>query len=207
YKSFLITGGIGFIGSNVSNYLALKYPDTKIVILDINDYCASIENIDKNLTNIEIVIGDIKDTKLVGNILYKYNVTVVFHFAAQTHVDNSFYNSISFTETNVLGTHLLIETVRKYHMDTNNIKKFIHVSTDECYGSVDDNVKRTEESLLYPTNPYACSKVAAEFMLRAYSVSYKLPIIITRMNNVYGINQHIEKLIGRFIFLLLNGKK
>jgi len=203
----LVTGALGFIGSNFVNFFAAKYPTTNIIILDKKDYCSSIQNIDSQNTNVKIIIGNILNCELVETILHENCVDTIIHFAAQSHVDNSFCNSVSFTENNILGTHLLLETTRIYHDKTGNLKKFIHVSTDEVYGEVLDDSVRTESSILDPTNPYAASKAGAEFMAKSYFYSYKLPIIITRANNVYGINQYPEKVIPKFICQLLNGDK
>lgn len=205
-KKLLITGALGFIGSNFVNYFAQKYPDSNIVILDKLDYCSSADNIDNN-PNVQIIIGNILDNEQINSILNENKIDTVIHFAAQSHVDNSFHNSISFTENNVLGTHILLETCRLYHEKTSMIKKFVHASTDEVYGEVMDGEVRTETSILDPTNPYAASKAGAEFMVKSYYYSYKLPIIITRANNVYGINQYPEKVIPKFICQLLNGQK
>jgi dTDP-glucose 4,6-dehydratase len=146
------------------------------------------------------------DEILVNQILVQHQITHIIHFAAQSHVQNSFEDSISFTKDNILGTHILLESVRKY----NKVKKFIHVSTDEVYGesmnTVDESHK-TEHSILCPTNPYAATKAGAELIAQSYSHSYKMPIIITRGNNVYGANQYPEKLIPRFIKLLEENKK
>lgn len=202
----LVTGALGFIGSNFVNYFAGKYPNISIIILDKKDYCSSTQNVHAK-DNIEVIIGNILDSKLVADILEKNSIDTVVHFAAQSHVDNSFCNSIAFTENNILGTHLLLETTRIYHERTGNLKMFIHVSTDEVYGEVLDDSVRTETSTLDPTNPYAASKAGAEFMAKSYYYSYKLPIIITRANNVYGINQYPEKVIPKFICQLLNGEK
>lgn len=207
-KNFLITGALGFIASNFVNYMSLKYPHAKFIILDKKDYCSSLENINKQcLHNTEIIIGDIANKELVLYILKKFGIDTIVHFAAQSHVDNSFFNSIEFTVNNVLGTHLLLETSRIYNDETHKIEKFIHVSTDEVYGQVIDNSARIENSLLDPTNPYAASKAAAEFFVKSYYYSYKFPIIITRGNNVYGPNQYPEKVIPKFICQLLDGEK
>jgi len=207
-KNFLITGALGFIGSNFVNYMSLKYPHAMFVVLDKKDYCSSVENINKqSLHNTDIIIGDIRNKELISYILTKYEIDTIIHFAAQSHVDNSFFNSIEFTENNVLGTHLLLETTRLYHEQTHKLEKFIHVSTDEVYGEVTDNDARIETSVLDPTNPYAASKAAAEFFVKSYYYSYKLPIIITRGNNVYGINQYPEKVIPKFICKLLDNEK
>ena len=207
-KNFLITGALGFIGSNVVNYLSLKYPHIRIIILDKLSYCSSEHNIDKlSLHNTKIVIGDISNKELVTYLLNEYNIDHIIHFAASSHVANSFYNSIDFTINNVLGTHYLLEATRIYNDKTNNIEKFIHISTDEVYGEVTDDVMRKETSILDPTNPYEATKAAAEFMVKSYYYSYKLPIIITRANNVYGINQFPEKIIPKFICQMINGEK
>jgi dTDP-glucose 4,6-dehydratase len=153
-----------------------------------------------------LVKGKLGDSELISKILLKYNITHVIHFAAQSHVQNSFEDSLVFTEDNVLGTHVLLENCRKY----GRVKKFIHVSTDEVYGesmnSVDEKHK-TEQSILCPTNPYAATKAGAELIAQSYAHSYRMPIIITRGNNVYGPNQYPEKLISKFIQLLKKDKK
>jgi dTDP-glucose 4,6-dehydratase len=135
-----------------------------------------------------------------------HKITHVIHFAAQSHVQSSFEDSLQFTHDNVLGTHTLLECCRKY----GNIKKFIHVSTDEVYGESMNTIeeqKKTEHSILCPTNPYAATKAGAELIAQSYNHSYKMPIIITRGNNVFGPNQYPEKLIPRFIKLLQEDKK
>jgi UDP-glucose 4,6-dehydratase len=138
--------------------------------------------------------------------LDKYQIDTVIHFAAQSHVQNSFEDALQYTNDNVLGTHTLLEACRKY----NKIKKFIHVSTDEVYGEsliAENEQKKTEATLLCPTNPYAATKAAAEMLVISYYHSFKLPIIITRGNNVYGPNQYPEKLIPKFIKLLKEDSK
>jgi dTDP-glucose 4,6-dehydratase len=172
-------------------------------------YCANETNVDKSIRESEkykLVKGNLCDSDLVDHILREYNITHVIHFAAQSHVQNSFDDSLTFTKDNILGTHILLESCRKY----GNIQRFIHVSTDEVYGesmnSVDEKHK-TEHSVLCPTNPYAATKAGAELIAQSYNHSYKMPIIITRGNNVYGPNQYPEKLIPRFINLLKGDKK
>jgi dTDP-glucose 4,6-dehydratase/UDP-glucose 4,6-dehydratase len=143
------------------------------------------------------------------NLLKEYSITHVIHFAAQSHVQNSFEDSIKYTHDNIVGTHTLLECSRKYGK-LGKLERFIHVSTDEVYGesmnSVDEKHK-TEHSILCPTNPYAATKAGAELIAQSYSHSYKMPIIISRGNNVYGPNQYPEKLIPLFIKLLKEGKK
>ena len=135
-----------------------------------------------------------------------HNIDTVIHFATQSHVQTSFTDSLQYTKDNVVGTHTLLECCRKY----NKIIRFVHVSTDEVYGEsmldMKEN-KKTEQSILCPTNPYAASKAAAESIVQSYIQSFKMPIIITRGNNVYGPNQYPEKVIPKFIEQLLNGEK
>jgi len=202
--NFLISGALGFIGSNFVNFYQDKYPDSKIVVLDKKDYCASEENITNN--DIKIVIGNILDLDLITKILYENQINIVIHFAAESHVDNSFNNSLEFTKTNVLGTHTMLEATRLYNNVTGKITKFIHVSTDEVYFYGDGNEAKTEESILKPVNPYAATKGAAEFIVNSYYESFKLPIIITRTNNVFGLNQYPEKIVPKFICQLLDNK-
>mmetsp|Transcript_8309 Transcript_8309/g.12678 ORF Transcript_8309/g.12678 Transcript_8309/m.12678 type:complete len:355 (+) Transcript_8309:107-1171(+) len=203
-KHILITGGAGFIASHVVILMAKKYPQYKIVNFDRLDYCACIENLCEleDLTNYKFVKGDICSADLVNYVLDTEKIDTIMHFAAQTHVDNSFGNSIQFTRNNILGTHVLLEAA-KIH----NITKFIHVSTDEVYGEGhDDQAPMIEDHVLEPTNPYAATKAGAEFLAKSYHRSFKLPIIITRGNNVYGPHQFPEKLIPKFINQLERGR-
>lgn len=218
----LITGALGFIGSNFVNFYSEKYPQVKIVVLDKGDYCSSVQNItnsdvivlDKSEyyvavasnPTIKIIIGDILDQELIKKILYDEKIDIVIHFAAQSHVDNSFDNSLDFTMNNVVGTHNLLHEAKLYHDETGKINKFIHVSTDEVYGEVINDQMRTEQCVLDPTNPYSATKAAAEHIAKSYYYSYKLPVIITRANNVYGRNQFPEKIIPKFICQLLEKK-
>lgn len=202
-KTILFTGGAGFIGSNVINHFLKNLQNINIVNLDKLDYCSN-EKFILSQYNYTFIQGDINNTELVTYILNHYKVNYVLHFAAQSHVDNSFSNSKNFTIDNVCGTHNLLECSRLY----GKLDKFIHVSTDEVYGEVLENDEsKTEKSILNPTNPYAASKAAAEFYVKTYNIAFGLPIIITRANNVFGPNQYPEKLIPKFINLLLHGKK
>lgn len=196
-RNILVTGGCGFIGSNFINHIA---DQCNVVCLDRMDYCARKEHIQ---VPCKLYVGDINDFDLVGDILNENQIDTVVHFAAQSHVDNSFGNSVRFTIDNVLGTHNLIEACRKY----GGIKRFIHISTDEVYGEISLDESSTETSLLNPTNPYAATKAGTEFIVRSYFHSFNFPVIITRGNNVYGPNQYPEKLIGKFILSLLTNKK
>jgi len=205
--NILVTGGCGFIGSNFINYICKKYPKYNIINLDVMYYCASEYNINANIrnsTNYTFIEGNINDKYLVKHIIETNNINCIVHFAAQSHVDNSFNNSLQYTEDNIKGTHTLLEIVRK----SNPSILFIHFSTDEVYGEseLNENPKH-EMSILCPTNPYAASKAAAEMLVNAYKHSYGLKCIITRCNNVYGPKQYPEKLIPKFIKLLKSGEK
>ena len=206
----LITGGCGFIGSNFINYFFENNSNLEILInIDAIYYCANEYNIDDNVRlsdKYRFVHGNICDDVLITDLLNYYNITHIIHFAAQSHVQNSFEDSLRFTQDNVFGTHILLECCRKY----GKIIKFIHVSTDEVYGESMLEISeqhKTEHSILCPTNPYAATKAAAELIAQSYHHSYKMPIIITRGNNVYGRNQYPEKLIPLFIKLLNDNNK
>lgn len=208
-KNLLVTGGCGFIGSNFVNYYFYKNPNVRIVNLDAMYYCASAENVKPEIRESDryaLVQGNLCSMDLMRHILETYKIDTIIHFAAQSHVQNSFDDSLQYTNDNVLGTHTLLEATKKY----GKITKFIHISTDEVYGEsmLDDaEAKKNENSVLCPTNPYAATKAAAELIAKSYYFSFKMPIIITRGNNVYGPNQYPEKLIPRFIKLLKEDKK
>jgi len=206
-NNILITGGCGFIGSNFINYYKQKYPDHFIVNIDAMYYCANEKNVNQDITNYKFIKGNLQSSDLVNHILEEYLITHIIHFAAQSHVQNSFDDSITYTMDNIVGTHTLLECCRKYQQNTNNLKKIIHVSTDEVYGESTDDTMKHEACVLIPTNPYAATKAGAELIAMSYIKSYKLPIIITRGNNVYGPNQYPEKLIPRFIEQLKNNKQ
>jgi dTDP-glucose 4,6-dehydratase len=207
--NLLVTGGCGFIGSNFINYYFPKNKIASLVNLDAMYYCANETNVDETIRNSDkykLVKGNLCDADLINHILKEYKITHVIHFAAQSHVQNSFDDSLTFTKDNILGTHILLESCRIY----GKIERFIHVSTDEVYGESMNSVNeyhKTEHSILCPTNPYAATKAGAELIAQSYNHSYKMPIIITRGNNVYGPNQYPEKLIPRFIKLLKENKK
>jgi UDP-glucose 4,6-dehydratase len=206
-KNILITGGCGFIGSNFVNYAVKKYPTYNFINIDAMYYCASHNNINQEIqtsNNYKFIEGNINDLNLIKYILQEEIITHIIHFAAQSHVDTSFENSLQYTYDNVKGTHTLLEAIKQ----TNKEIVFLHFSTDEVYGeSKDGEDAKHESSLLCPTNPYAASKAAAEMYVNAYNHSYGLKTIITRGNNVYGPNQYPEKLIPKFILLLKEGKK
>ncbi len=204
-----ITGGCGFIGSNFINHIFDLHEDIHIYNIDALYYCADVNNIREDIRNssrYKFIQGNICSKDLVNHVLHHFEITHVIHFAAQSHVQNSFEDSLQYTQDNILGTHTLLECCRLY----GNIQKFIHISTDEVYGEsmLDTNEeKKNEQCVLCPTNPYAATKAGAELIAKSYYFSFKMPIIITRGNNVYGPNQYPEKLIPRFIQLLKNNQK
>jgi dTDP-glucose 4,6-dehydratase len=198
--NLLVTGGCGFIGSNFINYF-FKKNEINIVNIDAMYYCADENNILEDIRHHErytFIKGNLQSKDLVSFILQKYNITHIIHFAAQSHVQNSFDDSMQYTLDNIVGTHTLLECCKIYQEKNKNLKKIIHVSTDEVYGESGDTIK-SEENMLIPTNPYAATKAAAEMIALSYIKSYNLPILISRGNNVYGPNQYPEKLIPRFI--------
>ncbi|KAK3042442.1 hypothetical protein RJ639_000166 [Escallonia herrerae] len=204
-KNILVTGAAGFIASHVANRLIRNYPQYKIVVLDKLDYCSNLKNLNpsRSSPNFKFIKGDIDSADIVNYILVSESIDTIMHFAAQTHVDNSFGNSFEFTQNNIYGTHVLLEACKL----TGQIKRFIHVSTDEVYGETDGDalVGNHEASQLLPTNPYSATKAGAEMLVMAYGRSYGLPVITTRGNNVYGLNQYPEKLIPKFILLAMSG--
>ena len=210
-KNILVTGGCGFIGSHFINHMLTTYANIRIINIDAMYYCASEDNIDikyraSDCTRYELIKANILEEPVVTGILVKYNIDSVVHFAAQSHVQNSFSDSVSFSKDNVLGTNVLLECCRVY----GKLDKFIHVSTDEVYGESmlsADAHKKTEHTVLCPTNPYAATKAGAELLAQSYLHSFDLPVIITRGNNVYGRNQFPEKLIPKFINQLQNNQK
>ena len=200
--TILVTGGAGFIGSHFINALWEQYKNIRIVNADALYYCANVNNVSEHIR------GDMRYVFVKCNLRNKddidcmfgvFNVTHIVHFAAQSHVQTSFTDALEYTMDNVLGTHNLLESAR---LLCPQLKKFIHVSTDEVYGESTMNpqdVKKTEQSVLCPTNPYAATKAAAELIAQSYYHSFQMPIIITRGNNVYGPHQYPEKVIPRFI--------
>ena len=203
--TILVTGGAGFIGSHFINALWSQYKHIRIVNADALYYCADVNNVAEHVRNDSryvFVKCNLRNKDEIDSIFSVFDVTHVLHFAAQSHVQTSFTDALEYTMDNVLGTHNLLESAR---LNCPRLKKFIHVSTDEVYGEsmlLGDDVKKTEQSILCPTNPYAATKAAAELIAQSYYHSFRMPIIITRGNNVYGPGQYPEKVIPRFIHQL-----
>ena len=197
----IITGGAGFIGSNFVRQTVNKYPEHQIVVFDKLTYAGNLTNLKdiEGKENYEFIRGDVCDLNFLIHLLK--DAGVVFHFAAESHVDNSIGNSLEFTKSNAYGTHVLLEAAR-----INKVEKFIHVSTDEVYGDIEEGSFK-ESDKLNPNNPYSASKAAAEMIVRAYYKTYKMPIIMTRGNNTFGPYQYPEKIISRFVCNLLEDRK
>ena len=201
-RNALVTGGCGFIASNFLNIMKNRYPETTFVNIDKLDYCSNVHNVNPGVAI--FVKGNIGNAELIEHLIEEYKFDVVFHFAAQSHVDNSFENALSFTIDNTHATHVLIEACRRHIPNV----EFIHFSTDEVYGESKTDEPFTEDmGVLRPTNPYSASKAAAEMIIRSYIESFGMNIKIIRCNNVYGPNQYPEKLIPKFKQLLREGKK
>ncbi len=201
-NNICVTGGAGFIGSHFIEFIQ-ELTDSKIIVLDSLTYAADLNNITQN-SQVEFTWCDIVNEKHVNYIFNKYKPTKVFHFAAESHVDNSIKNYRPFLESNVIGTINLMNASLSV-----NIEKFHFISTDEVYGSLeyDDTQLFSEESQIDPTNPYSASKAAAEHYVKTWNNTYDLPYLITSCSNNYGIRQHKEKLIPKVIINASNNKK
>jgi UDP-glucose 4,6-dehydratase len=199
FNKIVITGAAGFVGSHVYDHFFEIYPQSKITILDKMTYAADISNIPKILQNRnhKLVVGDVSNLDIC--LKTTENADLVIHLAAESHVDNSFGNSMVFTKSNTLGTHAVMEACKR-----NNVKRIIHVSTDEVYG---ENIKGIfyEDDELNPTNPYSAAKAGAEMLVKSYYKSFNLPVITVRANNIYGTRQFPEKIIPRFSLRALTG--
>ena len=202
FSNVMVTGGCGFIASNFLNRMKERYSSINFVNVDKLDYCSNVENVNPGVAT--FVKGNIGNKELIEHLIKLYHFDAIFHFAAQSHVDNSFDNALSFTMDNTHATHVLVEACRRHIPDV----EFIHFSTDEVYGESKTDVPFTEdEGVLRPTNPYSASKAAAEMIVRSYIESFGMNIKVIRCNNVYGPNQYPEKLIPKFKRLLRDGEK
>lgn len=199
----LITGGAGFIGSNFTKYILNKYKNYKVTVLDKLTYAGNLENLEKikNNSNFKFIKQDICEKKIVKKIIQQEKIDVIINFAAETHVDRALYKPSSFLKTDIFGTFTLLEIAKE-----SKISLFIQISTDEVYGSILKGSFR-EKDALFPSSIYSASKAGADLLVYAYSVTFKLPVIITRSSNNFGAYQHIEKFIPLFITNALEDKK
>ena len=203
FKTLLVTGGAGFIGSNFIHYMMDKYPDYTIINLDKLTYAGNLENLRdiEDNKNYSFIKGDIADNEVVSQI-FKYNkVDAVINFAAESHVDRSIEEPGVFIQTDVYGTFVLLEAARNH-----NCSLFLQISTDEVYGSIEDGSFREGDPLL-PNSPYSASKAGAEMIVRSFYKTYSTPVVITRTSNNFGPYQYPEKLIPLFVTNLIDNIK
>ena len=214
FKTILVTGCAGFIGSNFVPYFLEKYPEYKIINLDLLTYAGDLANLKEveNHPNHIFVEGDIRDRALVQELFEKYDIQGVIHFAAESHVDNSIKNPGVFIETNVNGTYTLVDVAKNYWMEKPFVYKekykdarFHHISTDEVYGTLGETGLFTEETPYAPNSPYSASKASSDMIVRSYHHTFGLNTVITNCSNNYGPKQHDEKLIPTIIRNALNG--
>jgi len=195
-KRILVTGGAGFIGSNFVRHLFDNYYDYRIIVLDALTYAGNVDNIPESIRNdsrFDFWYGNVRNGELVNELVSSSDI--VIHFAAESHVARSIFDNSVFFETDVLGTQVVANAVLIYR---NSVERFIHISTSEVYGTAQE-IPMTEEHPLNPTTPYASAKVGADRLVYSYVVTYDIPAIIMRPFNAYGPNQHLEKVIPRFI--------
>ncbi|HSY77186.1 MAG TPA: dTDP-glucose 4,6-dehydratase [Bacteroidia bacterium] len=208
FKTILITGGAGFIGSHVVRRFVNNYPDSKIINLDKLTYAGNLQNLTdvENKPNYTFVKGDITDKNFIDELFIKYNFDAVVHLAAESHVDRSISNPTEFAITNVIGTINMLNAAKKSWANNMEGKLFYHISTDEVYGSLGATGFFTEETAYDPRSPYSASKASSDHFVMAYYHTYKLPVVISNCSNNYGSHHFPEKLIPLAIHNIKNNK-
>lgn len=207
-KRILITGGAGFIGSNLCVNMVQKYPDYLFVNLDVLTYAGNLENLKaiENEENYKFEKADIRDADQINKLFEKYNFDSVIHLAAESHVDRSILNPMEFITTNIIGTVTLLNACKHHWANDFEGKLFYHVSTDEVYGSLGEEGFFLEDTSYDPRSPYSASKASSDHLVRAYYHTYDLPIKISNCSNNYGAFQFPEKLIPLFIHKIKNNE-
>ena len=205
-KKVIVTGGYGFIGSNLINYLLKK--NYFVINVDKLSYSANLYNLKNIKTNKYIFVKtDINNKYIISKTLKKYKPSIIYNLAAETHVDRSIDDPKPFIHNNINGVFNLLEAIRSYNKKTKNKIKLIHVSTDEVYGDIINKSNRADEKYPYkPSSPYAASKASADHLVKSYIKTYNFPAIISNCSNNYGPKQFPEKLIPKLIFNILNNK-
>ena len=206
-KKILITGGAGFIGSHVIRLFVNKYPDYVIVNLDALTYAGNLENLKdiEHAPNYSFIKGDITDESFINQLFTDHSFDAVVHLAAESHVDRSILDPLSFVKTNVIGTAVLLNAAKKSWGNMEN-KLFYHVSTDEVYGSLGETGFFTEETSYDPRSPYSASKASSDHLVSAYYHTYGLPMVISNCSNNYGSHQFPEKLLPLMINNIVHSK-
>jgi dTDP-glucose 4,6-dehydratase len=201
FKSILITGGAGFIGSHVVRRMVTNYPDTQIFNLDALTYASNLALLNdcKDQSNYNFVHEDINNFDRLKSLFKQYNFDAVIHLAAESHVDNSIKNPFAFAQTNIQGTLNLLEAARQHWGNNAKQQRFYHISTDEVFGSLGSEGFFTETTAYDPRSPYSASKAASDHLIRAYFHTYGLPVVLSNCSNNYGPGQHPEKLIPLMI--------
>ena len=208
-RNLLVTGGAGFIGSNFVRYWLEQHPEDKLFNLDALTYAGNLENLKEveDADNYTFIHGDICDTALVNRLFEQEQIDSVVHFAAESHVDRSILGPEAFIKTNIFGTFTLLEAARNHWSGEREGCRFLHVSTDEVYGSLGpEDPAFTETSGFAPNSPYSASKASSDHLVRSYFHTYQLPVVTTNCSNNYGPYQFPEKLIPLVFVNALNGK-